>query len=69
MKPQYRIVSDLAEIERRKVADRLAFLALPPRDAQQQVDLGLTGPFREFDEDDVGLGRGLTDEEDGRLVE
>ena len=69
MKFKFRILSDFTEIERRKVADRLAFLRLPPRVAQQQVDLGLTGPFREFDADDVGLGRGLTDEEDGRLVE
>ena len=68
MKPSYRIVSDFAEIERRKVADRLAFLALPPRVAQQQVDLGLLPAFQEFDAG-VGLRSYFTDEEDGRVDE
>lgn len=65
MKSAYRIVSDFAEIERRKVAERLAFLALSPEVAQRQVDLGQIPAFRESDAEGVGLGSRLIGEEDG----
>ena len=65
----FKILSDFAEIERRKVADRVRFLALPPDEAQRQVDLGLLAPLCESDPGGVGLGRGLTDEEDGLVDE
>ena len=68
MEPKYRIVSDASHQWRRKEADRMEFLALPPEEAQRLITLGIAGPLKHVAADPDAFSRGLTDEQDG-LVE
>ena len=68
MEPKYRIVSDASHQWRRKEADRMKFLALPPEEAQRLISIGIKGPLEHFAADPDAFSRGLTDEQDG-LVE
>ena len=67
METKYRIVSDASHQWRRKEADRMKFLALPPEEAQRLITLGIDRTRKDFPADPDGFV-GLTDEEDG-LVE
>ena len=68
MNLKYRIVSDATETWRRKEAERMEFLALPPQEAQRLISIGIDGSVKDFPAEPGAFGSGLTDEEDG-LVE
>jgi len=65
---EYRIQTP-EEVAERKARERAALLALPREEAARLVRWGLDGQSRDLGGMSLGLGRGITDDEDGRMDE
>ncbi len=46
-------------IAERKARERMAFLALPPREAQRMISFNLSGPFQILSDPNVDFSSGL----------
>ena len=65
---EYRIQTP-EEISERKAHARAALLALPREEAARLIGWGFDGQSRDLGGLSIGLGMGITDDEDGRMDE